>query len=117
MYNAEITSARSTIQGGVEALRFQRKPNELDLRDTSVNGIKNFEATGCSGGSGNDAVPAAPVADAPVDPRQFLKNLPKGVSRVTIPSPPCFSIRARTNDAKSPSLACSAASEMMAPQE
>lgn len=85
-YNADVSAAHSIVQGGVEAFRFQRKPSELDLRDSSIKGLQNFEAPGCSTGSGSD-VPAAPEPARPVDPSQFFKNAPKGISRVTMPSP------------------------------
>jgi hypothetical protein len=84
--NAEINAAHSIVQGGVEAFRFARKPSELELRDTQVKGLQLFEASGCSSGGASE-VPAAPEPARPVDPSQFFKNLPKGVSRVTIPSP------------------------------
>jgi hypothetical protein len=86
-YNADIIAAHSIVQGGVEALRFQRKPSELDLQDTSIKGLQVFDAPGCSAGASAGDVPAAPELARPVDPSQFFKNSPKGVSRVTIPSP------------------------------
>jgi hypothetical protein len=83
-YNTEVNAARSIIQGGVEAFRLQRKPSELELRDTSVKGIQNFEAPGCSGAS--DAAAAA-TANVQTELRQILKNFPKGATKVTISSP------------------------------
>jgi hypothetical protein len=86
-YNADINAAHSIVQGGVEALRFQRKPNELDLRDTSIKGLQIFDAPGCSAGGSASDVPAAPTAEPAIDPSKYFRNLPKGVTRVTIPTP------------------------------
>jgi hypothetical protein len=78
-YNADIVASRSIISGGVEAVRLERKPNQFDLRDTSLRGIKNFEASGCGGG---EVDTAAATPEAPVDPRAILKNAMKEVARV-----------------------------------
>lgn len=87
-YNTEITASHSIVQGAVEALRLERKPNELDLRDTSVRGIQVFDASGCAGASAAGDATVAPVAaEPPMDPRKFFPgNLPPGTYRVKLPA-------------------------------
>ncbi len=49
-FNVEIQARDSTIRGGVDAFRFERKPNELELVGTNVTGKQNFAAKGCGAG-------------------------------------------------------------------
>jgi hypothetical protein len=65
----------------------QRKPNELDLVDTSIRGVQNLEASGCAAGNSANDVPAAPEAAPAVNPSQFIKGLPRGTTRVTVSNP------------------------------
>jgi len=46
--NAQITARDSTIRGGIEAFRMQRKPEQLELVSTQVTGRQNFSGKGCS---------------------------------------------------------------------
>lgn len=48
-FNVEIQARDSTIKG-VDAFRFERKPNELELVGTNVTGKQRFDAKGCSTG-------------------------------------------------------------------
>jgi len=48
-FNIEIQARDSTIRG-LEAFRFERKPNELELVGTNVSGKQRFDAKGCSAG-------------------------------------------------------------------
>ena len=47
-FNIEIQTRDSTIRGGVDAFRFERKPNELELLSTNVTGKQRFDARGCN---------------------------------------------------------------------
>jgi hypothetical protein len=49
-FNIEIQARESTIRGGVDAFRFERKPNELELVGTNVTGKQRFDARGCGAG-------------------------------------------------------------------
>jgi hypothetical protein len=49
-FNVEIQARDSIIRGGIEAFRFERKPNELELVGTNVTGKQNFTAKGCGAG-------------------------------------------------------------------
>lgn len=46
-FNIEIQARNSTIRGGVEAFRFERKPNVLELVGSNVTGKQRFDARGC----------------------------------------------------------------------
>lgn len=46
-FNVEIGARESVIKGGVDAFRFQRKPNELELTATTVTGAQQFNARNC----------------------------------------------------------------------
>ena len=46
-FNIEIQARDSTIRGGIDAFRFERKPNELELVTTNVTGKQRFDARGC----------------------------------------------------------------------
>jgi LSD1 subclass zinc finger protein len=46
-FNIEIQARNSTIRGGVEAFRFERKPNALELVGSTVTGKQRFDARGC----------------------------------------------------------------------
>jgi hypothetical protein len=47
-FNIEISARESTINGGKDAFRFQRKPNELSLTATTVSGNQQLNARGCT---------------------------------------------------------------------
>ena len=47
-YNAEIEARGSRIQGGTAALRFSRRPRRLELRETTVQGKRDFRSNGCT---------------------------------------------------------------------
>jgi hypothetical protein len=49
-FNVEIQARDSIIRGGVEAFRFERKPNELELVGTNVTGKQRFDGHGCGVG-------------------------------------------------------------------
>jgi LSD1 subclass zinc finger protein len=49
-FNIEIQARESIIRGGVDAFRFERKPNELELVGTNVTGKQRFDARGCGAG-------------------------------------------------------------------
>jgi hypothetical protein len=49
-FNIEIQARDSTVRGGVDAFRFQRKPNALELVTTNVTGKQRFDAKGCGAG-------------------------------------------------------------------
>ena len=49
-FNVEIQARDSTVRGGVDAFRFQRKPNALELVTTTVTGKQRFDARGCGAG-------------------------------------------------------------------
>src|SRR5262249_15009049 len=49
-FNAKIQARDSTIRGGVEALRFERRPDELELVTTTITGKQRFDGHGCSAG-------------------------------------------------------------------
>jgi hypothetical protein len=46
-FNIEISARDSTIRGATGAFRFQRRPNELTLTQTTVTGAQLFSARGC----------------------------------------------------------------------
>ncbi|HEX6273639.1 MAG TPA: zinc ribbon domain-containing protein [Polyangiaceae bacterium] len=46
-FNVEIQARDSTIKGGVDAFRFERKPNQLELVTTNVTGKQSFNVRGC----------------------------------------------------------------------
>ena len=46
--NAEISARDSSLRGTLEAIRSQRKPNVLELVDTTVSGAQHFSGKGCS---------------------------------------------------------------------
>jgi hypothetical protein len=47
-FNAEISARESVIRGGRQALRMQRKPQELVLEQSTVSGAQVFNASGCT---------------------------------------------------------------------
>jgi hypothetical protein len=47
-FNIEVQARDSTIRGGSDAFRFQRRPNQLELIQTNVSGLQLFTARGCS---------------------------------------------------------------------
>ncbi|MBN1610203.1 MAG: hypothetical protein JW940_26485 [Polyangiaceae bacterium] len=46
--NAEVRARDSSIQGGVSAWRFSRRPDPLELAGTRISGAQLFNARGCS---------------------------------------------------------------------
>lgn len=46
-YNVEIRARESKVSGVTEAFRFERRPNELELLQTTVTGKQRFDARGC----------------------------------------------------------------------
>jgi LSD1 subclass zinc finger protein len=48
-FNTKIQARESTIRG-VDAFRFERKPDELELVTTNVTGKQRFDAKGCNAG-------------------------------------------------------------------
>ncbi|HEY3496858.1 MAG TPA: hypothetical protein VGK73_19300 [Polyangiaceae bacterium] len=46
-FNVEIQARNSKIKGGTEAFRFEEKPDQLELAQTSVTGKQTFNAKGC----------------------------------------------------------------------
>jgi DNA-directed RNA polymerase subunit RPC12/RpoP len=47
--NAEVRARDSSIQGGVSAWRFSRRPDPLELPGTRISGTQQFNARGCTG--------------------------------------------------------------------
>ncbi len=47
-FNVELTARDSTIRGGSDAFRLQRRPNELTLTSTTVTGKQLFNVRSCS---------------------------------------------------------------------
>jgi hypothetical protein len=50
-FNVEVRARDSSIRGGVDAFRFQRRPNQLELIQTQVTGVRQFNARGCAAGT------------------------------------------------------------------
>jgi LSD1 subclass zinc finger protein len=46
-YNIEIRAREGKISGGTDAFRFERRPNELELLQTTITGKQRFDARGC----------------------------------------------------------------------
>jgi len=47
-FNVEIRTRESIIRAGVDAFRFQRRPQQLDISSSTVTGAQLFTAHGCS---------------------------------------------------------------------
>ena len=46
-FNVEIQARNSKLAAGSEALRFERRPDQLELTQTSITGKQKFDAKGC----------------------------------------------------------------------
>jgi DNA-directed RNA polymerase subunit RPC12/RpoP len=78
-YNAELEATRSTIAGGGDALRFARKPEDLELSESQVRGAQNFDAENC--------LPTADPATTSAPPRAH-PSLPEPSRRsIAAPAP------------------------------